>query len=413
MSDDDGLLARLDEEVHAALRAAYAPRSKGPLATAARAFAAWAARVPGRELFVMPTVRGEIAAEAHNEWTLCLWAWHEGQRISEVTGRKLKAGTIESRVSLLKGLLSHRYGFQIAGEAPRLRSLLKLRRESDPQHGVRRKRRGLRRRHLRKLWRSNARVRANTFTALNEWAATTTAWHVLARGGELKGVRRSDLQFGVVHAFGPNKPHAACTRMARRPTRRRGAWQDSRGRRYACIWLAPLKKRGASTAKVPQYILEQPGEDWEPYAALRRLADAPIWPDGDTWLFRASPSTPITTVRAAPAPTHSAATANRRPAPRACPQGKFRALMKRNATALGYNPKEFGAHSPRIGGATDIESTGAASQLLLQAKGRWQSDIGRIYARMTRRAHLAASALMHRAKGRDLEELLPTFTELA
>lgn len=87
--------------------------------------------------------------------------------------------------------------------------------------------------------------------------------------------------------------------------------------------------------------------------------------------------------------------------------------MKRNATALGYNPKEFGAHSPRIGGATDIESTGAASQLLLQAKGRWQSDIGRIYARMTRRAHLAASALMHRAKGRDLEELLPTFTELA
>ena len=51
-----------------------------------------------------------------------------------------------------------------------------------------------------------------------------------------------------------------------------------------------------------------------------------------------------------------------------------------------------------------------ASELLLQAKGRWQSDIGRIYARMTRRMNLAASGFMHKAKGRDLEELLPEFT---
>ena len=73
----------------------------------------------------------------------------------------------------------------------------------------------------------------------------------------------------------------------------------------------------------------------------------------------------------------------------------------------------MGAHSFRIGGATDLVATGQLSQLLLQAKGRWQSDIGRIYARMTRRAHLAASELMHHARGRDLEELLPAFTQAA
>ncbi|KAL1519149.1 hypothetical protein AB1Y20_003409 [Prymnesium parvum] len=67
----------------------------------------------------------------------------------------------------------------------------------------------------------------------------------------------------------------------------------------------------------------------------------------------------------------------------------------------------------RIGGATDLTSTGQVSPLLLQAKGRWASDIGQIYSRMTRRAQLAASELMYAAKGRDLEELLPDFVQAA
>ena len=72
---------------------------------------------------------------------------------------------------------------------------------------------------------------------------------------------------------------------------------------------------------------------------------------------------------------------------------------------------EWGAHSARIGGATDLAATGESSPVLLQAKGRWASDIGRIYARMTRRSQLAASRLMQEARGRDLEELLPGFTQ--
>ena len=69
------------------------------------------------------------------------------------------------------------------------------------------------------------------------------------------------------------------------------------------------------------------------------------------------------------------------------------------------------AHAFRIGGATDLTDEGA-SQALLQAKGRWPSDIGRIYARMTRRAQLAASRAMQRSRngGRDMEELFPGFT---
>lgn len=70
-----------------------------------------------------------------------------------------------------------------------------------------------------------------------------------------------------------------------------------------------------------------------------------------------------------------------------------------------------GAHSCKIGGATDLAATGKASPILLQAKGRWASDIGQIYARMTRRCQLLAASeqLMQSAKGRDLEQLFPAF----
>ena len=80
---------------------------------------------------------------------------------------------------------------------------------------------------------------------------------------------------------------------------------------------------------------------------------------------------------------------------------------------LGFDAKDFGAHSARIGGASDIGDSNAASQLLLQAKGRWGSDVGKIYNRMTRRAQLAVSDLMYESKSKDLEEIMPDFVQPA
>ena len=88
---------------------------------------------------------------------------------------------------------------------------------------------------------------------------------------------------------------------------------------------------------------------------------------------------------------------------------RLRGLAKRIWRAAGQEGT-VGAHSFRIGGATDLADQGA-SPLLLQAKGRGSSDIGKIYARMTRRAQLAASGRMQRRGGRDLEELGPRFTQ--
>ena len=93
--------------------------------------------------------------------------------------------------------------------------------------------------------------------------------------------------------------------------------------------------------------------------------------------------------------------------------GQFRAVVREAVRVLGFDAKEFGAHSARIGGASDIGDSSAASQLLLQAKGRWGSDIGKIYSRLTRRALLASSRLMQKAKSRDLEEIFPNFVQPA
>ena len=92
--------------------------------------------------------------------------------------------------------------------------------------------------------------------------------------------------------------------------------------------------------------------------------------------------------------------------------GDVRATVRRYAANIGQgSAAEWGAHSLRIGGATDLSATGKCSPALLAAKGRWASDIGNIYARMTRKSQLAASRLMHTAHGRDLEEIMPNFTQ--
>lgn len=313
-------------------------------------------------LFKKPTVRGDLEVEAHNEWTLCMWAKWMASKKSTHTGRHLKAKTIESRLSLAKGFLSFKYGFQLAGEAPRLRGLLKRWRENDPFGRLRKKRRGLRRRHLQKLWNQHASVRANTQEAKSEWAATTSSWHILLRGGETERLLRSDVQF---------KTHKRS------------------GRRYAVVWVEPLKKRGGPKPKVPNFIYEQvEPEEWEPYRALRRHYEATSDRPPSAPLFTAAKGKRMTTSR-------------------------FRALMKRYARMLGWDPKQAGAHSPRIGGASEYVATGEASQLLLEARGRWNGDIAAIYARMTLRMHQAASDMMFAARGRDLEELMPQFVQPA
>ena len=86
-------------------------------------------------------------------------------------------------------------------------------------------------------------------------------------------------------------------------------------------------------------------------------------------------------------------------------RGRYRPQpLKRFAKA------EFGSHSPRIGGASDL---GDESPLLLQAKGRWAGDLGAIYCRLTRRGLVRASRKMQKSSAVDMEELYEAFAQPA
>ena len=289
---------------------------------------------------------------------------------SRKTGKPLKSNTIESYISLLKGYLYFEYDFEVRDDAPRLARLIKLVKSEDPLGGVRRKRKGFRRRHLRKLWREVPAARRQTADAATRIAALAVAWHVLARGGEIctPQATRADLQFG-----------------------------SSNGQWYAVLWLRPLKKKGGSnTPKVPQYIAEADGGGSDTYMLLRRMVE--LDPVAEEQLA----ATPLFRLQAGAGCFRCMTVA------------QLRTFTQNCAMSIGYKVRShWGAHSGRIVGATDLAATGSASQLLLQAKGRWASDIGKIYARMTRRSQLAASRLMQKARGRDLEDIHPEFIQSA
>ena len=363
---------------------AFAPKSKGPLASALRALARFAMAFPCLRLFDNTLGRDAVRQRVRNEWIFILFIQHLLETKSEKTGKPLRVNTIVSYVSLTKGFLSHKYGFELVEDGPRLRRIIKDLRESDVTAGLRKKRRGWRKHHFERLVRRQPEVRGSQqdLDALNEFAAASTSWQVLARGGEITN-------------SAPGRWRAEVD-----PTRADLAFHTrANGERYAILMLRPLKKRGtAPQAKISQYIAEHDGGPTDTYTALRRLVEM------DPVEREERVHTPLFRLRkGAPAGQ-----------PRAMRVTDYRALIQRFARIIGYlDARQWGAHSTRIGGATDLASTGKCSQALLAAKGRWASDVGNIYARMTRHSQLEASRLMQKARGRDLEELLPDFTQAA
>ena len=350
----EGLLERLNADVSTRLMTAYAPNSKGPLQSAISAFARFAAACPDRDLFIRPRFNGDLASSAHNEWTLMLFAWYLTSVESSATKRTRKVKTARSYISLLKGYFEFSYSFALVERGGRLKRLLDAMTSDEPLGGVRRKRRGWRRRHMRRIWHETW-VRANDVNAVNQIAAVGTAWQVLARGGEVC----------------PSVSHAGW-RAGREPTRADLEFGETGGgARFARLWLRPLKQKGQSTPpKIPQYIAEPDGGGSDTYMLLERMVQLDPVPEAErahTPLFR------------------QRVLINGHYEFRHMTVAHLRSTVRKYAKALGHsNPHEWGAHSLRIGGATDLASTGRASELVLKAKGRWASDIGVIYSRLTR-----------------------------
>ena len=98
-----------------------------------------------------------------------------------------------------------------------------------------------------------------------------------------------------------------------------------------------------------------------------------------------------------------------------------RTIVREIASAAGEDAAAFGAHSLRIGGASDFrdlyDTTAAAgleeAKRVLKKRGRWRSDIAFIYARTSLDSSLEASARLADVSGRDIESAFAGWAEPA
>lgn len=272
----------------------------------------------GRELFQQPRFAGDIAIPNYNEFSLLTFAEWLTVHKSRKTGKPVAMSTIESYISLIKTELGIVFGVAPVIEGGRRLSRVLRHMASLSPALDRKKRRGLRRRHLRKAFRKMGYRHDLSAEALNEWASLVVAWEALARGGEVTwsngvGPTRADVTF--------EEDKYGCT---------------------ATLWLRPLKKRGkARAAKVPIIFAAADGGGDDTYLALRRLFRHDAVPAGrhaSTPLFRHTDGKPFS-------------------------PSFFRSLVKRVARALGFVAADFGGHSPRIGGAFDVDVCISAQRL--------------------------------------------------
>ena len=89
--------------------------------------------------------------------------------------------------------------------------------------------------------------------------------------------------------------------------------------------------------------------------------------------------------------------------------------MRAVVRAAGEDPELFGAHSPRIGSATDVRDLlgVAEGQAVIKARGRWRSDIHEIYERASLEASLGASARAADVRGREIEAIFRAWVQPA
>ena len=85
------------------------------------------------------------------------------------------------------------------------------------------------------------------------------------------------------------------------------------------------------------------------------------------------------------------------------------------AATLGLPEADFGAKSFRIGGATDLVAAFGVekAERIIRQRGRWRSDVERIYERARAMEHLNASAAVGAAEGREMEALCPGWVQPA
>jgi hypothetical protein len=151
------------------------------------------------------------------------------------------------------------------------------------------------------------------------------------------------------------------------------------GKLYMILHMRPAKRRTGEGKTVP-LLLASGGSILDPVLEMQRLFETDPVPREEwatTPLFRNADGSAIRVAQ-------------------------VRAVVKALMGGLGLDPRRFGAHSLRIGGA----SAGLAGKLdeqTLRAAGRWQSDAADLYIRASKEAMMNLAVVIGSTPFEDLE----------
>ena len=279
------------------------------------------------------------------------------------SGRVISPKSARKYVSQVQGWhrkLKH-VGHAICGTGtplPRLQALIRgLRKEVGD--GTPRPRYGVRTQHLAAALAQE--LSDGSAKAQNWRAALTTAFCGLLRGGEF-AVQDGD-----------------AWEAARHLTRADVRFFKVQGVRHAGIMIRQLKTNVSLKGKTVEVVLRGGGTFFDPVEELWQLFKR-------DWV----------------APEQRAATPLFRDGAEAFTVGRVREMVKSLMAAVGCDPKFFGAHSMRIGGATAALAAGI-DPAVIRCMGRWSSDVYEVYMRLTRETATRLSSTVASTSFADLE----------
>ena len=279
------------------------------------------------------------------------------------TGRNISPKTARKYVSQVQGWHRKQPGVGHAicggGRLERLAAMIKgLRKEVGDAKP--RRRFGVRTQHLaaalqKELGDGSARSQ-------NWRAALTVAFCGLLRGGEF--ATQDDELFN---------PSSHLTRSDVRFFRADGV-------RHAAVTIRQLKSNVSLKGKTVEVVLRGGGTLFDPVEELWQLFKLDYVEReqrSSTPLFREQGTTAFTV-------------------------GRVREMVKLLMASVGCDPRHFGAHSLRIGGATAALSAGI-EPAVIRTMGRWSSEIYEIYMRLTRETATRLSSTIASTPFHDLE----------
>ena len=335
-------------------------------------------------------------ASIYNATTLDMFGEYLRRRGSRLNGRKgstLRADTIGSYVSAIKSLRTleaHQRIVDVRTDTVRPAAAKRMRQQDGPP-GERVLRRALRATHLRQAVAKGFPRRSKPGAI--RWAAAVLAHNLLLRGGELGVVNNDafdasrDLKIGDIEFCAP------CMESAWLP--------------WLVVYVVAIKDTQARHRVVPMVVRRRGaggalGDDcMDVYDALILAIEARAG--------RVPPTLGRVQGQEAAQPLFV------RPRGGIWRTNETRELAQDIARLIGMDPAEFGAKSFRIGGATDWRAVfgPAGAETIIRERGRWASDVARIYQRALAQDHLSGSAAVGDTEGRELEALCRGWTQPA